>query len=219
MATSLGGIDVSPQIQTGTVVVKPKRSIGGLVANATVEETHSDELEITEHPIDQGASITDHAFMRPREVMVKFGFSNSAGSGGAYSNAGLPTLPSVLSGSGAQQIDEIYQQLLGMQATRQLISVQTARRKYDNMLIKSLRVTTNRETENALIVEALFRQVILVATQVVTVSAPAANQSDASVTNPTQQGGTKQVTSAPTADASAAARASNPIVWFSQGGQ
>ena len=89
-----GTLDVSQQIQTGTVLVAPERSIGGLVANATLEEIHSDDLEITEHPIDQGASVTDHAYMRPREVMVRFGFSNSQGLGGAYSNAGLPTLPS-----------------------------------------------------------------------------------------------------------------------------
>ena len=210
MATSLGALDVTPQISTGTVMVAPTRSIGGLVADATVEETHTDELEITEHPIDQGASITDHAFMRPREVVIKFGFSNSTGTGGAYSNAGLPTLPSVLAGSGARQIDEIYQQLLGMQATRQLLNVYTARRKYANMLIKSLRVSTNKETENVLMVEALFRQVILVSTQVVTVPAAAANQPQKKVTLPTTVAGSKALTTATGADQVAAAKAITP---------
>ena len=205
-----GTVDVSQQIQTGTVLVAPERSIGGLVANATLEEIHSDDLEITEHPIDQGASVTDHAYMRPREVMVRFGFSNSQGLGGAYSNAGLPTLPSVLSGSGASQVDETYQKLLAMQATRQLIKVFTARRKYSNMLIKSLKVTTNKETENALIVEAVFRQVILVSTQVATISAPVENQTQAKETSLQQDAGTKSLTQATTADTPAATAAVTP---------
>ena len=205
-----GTLDVSQQIQTGTVLVAPKRSIGGLVAHATLEETHSDDLEITEHPIDQGASVTDHAYMRPREVMVRFGFSNSQGLGGAYSNAGLPTLPSVLSGSGAAQVDEIYQKLLAMQATRQLIDVFTARRKYSNMLIKSLKVSTNKETENALVVDAVFRQVILVSTQVATISAPADAQAQPKETSLKQDAGTKSLSQATTADVPAATNAVTP---------
>jgi hypothetical protein len=205
-----GSLDVSQQIQSGTVLVAPARSIGGIIANATLEEIHSDDLEITEHPIDQGASVTDHAYMRPREVMIRFGFSNSQGSGGAYSNAGLPTLPSVLSGSGAEQVDATYQKLLAMQATRQLINVFTARRKYSNMLIKSMKVTTNKETENALIVEAVFRQVILVTAQVATISAPPANQTKKKETSLTDDKGSVSLATANTADSTAAANAVAP---------
>lgn len=49
----------------------------GIIANITVEERHTDELQITEHPVESGAMITDHTFKRPAEVVVRCAWSNS----------------------------------------------------------------------------------------------------------------------------------------------
>ena len=59
------------------VITPPVRSLGPLTGYITMEEVHQDDLEITDHPIEQGASITDHAFKRPAEVTLKIGWSNS----------------------------------------------------------------------------------------------------------------------------------------------
>lgn len=53
------------------------RAIGNIIANVTVEERHQDDLEITDHPIEQGAVISDHAFKRPVEVTIECAWSNS----------------------------------------------------------------------------------------------------------------------------------------------
>ena len=41
--------------------IVPRRSIGPFNATLTIEEVASDDLEITQHPVQQGAAITDHA--------------------------------------------------------------------------------------------------------------------------------------------------------------
>jgi hypothetical protein len=43
----------------------------GLFADVTIEEQHSDELNITEHPVETGSPISDHAYMTPPEVTIK----------------------------------------------------------------------------------------------------------------------------------------------------
>ena len=55
--------------------VPMNRSIGGLTADITIEESERDELTITEHPVEQGAPIADHAFKRPSEVTIRAAWS------------------------------------------------------------------------------------------------------------------------------------------------
>ena len=57
---------------------KAKRAIGPIIANITIEEKHHDEVTITEHPVEMGANIADHAFKRPNEVTIRVAWSSSA---------------------------------------------------------------------------------------------------------------------------------------------
>ena len=50
-------------------VVDPSSGAGAVWTPPTVwiEETHHDSVVITEHPVEQGAPISDHAFARPKK--------------------------------------------------------------------------------------------------------------------------------------------------------
>jgi hypothetical protein len=84
---------VAPALQLGlqAVLIKPKRSIGPLVAQVTISEVHQDTLEITDHPVEMGAVISDHAFKRPAELIITCSWSNSPSGNGsnALLSAGL----------------------------------------------------------------------------------------------------------------------------------
>lgn len=222
---------------------KTTRKIGSIVANITVEERHQDDLEITDHPVEQGASITDHAFKRPSEVVVKVSWSNSLSKtttlSGGLANAALNTLSgaaqqtatnqlqkaiggsalgnlavaklselqgslglSALSqintgkGAGTSAIQDVYQQLLKLQASKELISIYTGKRVYTNMLIKSISTETNIQSENALPVTLICRQVIIVKTSIVSVTAAPAAQAAPQATAPVTDQGTKQTAAA-----------------------
>jgi hypothetical protein len=158
----------------------------GLVAQATVEEVHNDKLEITDHPIEQGAAITDHAFKRPAELVVNCVFSNSpSASGGLLGQAvggaaalggrglrtaigAVTTAQSLLGGQASSQVIQIYADFLTGQANKVLFDVFTGKRAYKNMLIESLNTTTDKKSENALVITVTFRQVLIVATRSVT---------------------------------------------------
>ena len=149
--------------------------VGPITADATLEENHDDQLTITEHPVEQGAAIADHAFKNPARIMIRMGFSNS----------------SFQAGFDSQYVNTIYSQLLQLQASRELIEVLTARRDYDNMLIKSLSLTTNPDTENSMIISVGLQEVILVQTQTVDVP-PNDKQAQPQSTGSVKNTGTKQ---------------------------
>ncbi len=159
---------------TRTVFIRP-RGIGDITMDVTVEESHTDELEITSHPVEQGASVTDNAYLRPSAVTVRAGASDSGGD----------------AVSGASRCVEIYEALLELQGKREPFDLYTGKRAYGNMLIKSLGVTTDRDTEKVLMVTAELRQVILASVQ--TVSVPRSRQRRGHVTGGVDERGRRQL--------------------------
>lgn len=224
MGQLTGIITAGLQLGLESILVRPSRRIGPFAAQVWLEETHTDELEISDHPVETGARITDHAFMRPSEVTIRCGWSNSpSGAAGAGGIGGLiegaitgvlqtiPGLTSLLSGNDESSVKAVYQRLLALQAARVPFDVLTGKRAYNNMLIKSLRTTTDPDSENSLIITAVCRQIIIVKTQVVTVGAPASAQAAPQSTQPTADQGTKSLDPAPDVSKDAARVSINPI--------
>lgn len=173
--------------QSGTI--KPKRNIGGLVPNVTVEEEGTDELEVTRHPVQKTADISDHAFLLNPSLRVRIGYSpsgsNAAGANSDIQGAGDPV-----------PLETIYQQYLDLQSNRELIEVQTGKRLYEDMLIKSLTLVTDKDTENALMLMVSLTHITLVDTQTVQVPSNSVQKSPQSTGN-TLNGGTKNATPSP----------------------
>lgn len=215
MSALVGYVEAGLNLGLQSILVRPQRSIGQMTAQVTIRETHTDELEITDHPIEVGSVISDHAFMRPCELVVECGWSNSPTDYGILSGLLAPvlgtvqSLASLIAGGGVSQVKAVYDQFLAMQSQRVPFSVQTGKRIYDNMLVKSLRVVTDKTSENSLMVTAVLRQVILVSTQVVSVGAAQADQANPSSTTPTvQQGNVSLNSTSPTYNAAAGDAAS-----------
>ncbi len=164
-----------------TILLRQGRSIGGIIPNVTIEEHHRDELAITDHPVEQGAAITDHAFKMPAEVTMQCGWSSS---GALFGSLSLTTP------------QDIYQQLLALQESREPFDLVTGKRSYSNMLIKSLGVTTNAASENSLMVTCTMREIIVVETEATSL-APAAVQANPSATGAVSNAGVKQATPVP----------------------
>lgn len=160
----------------------PKRSItssvGSFQAYVTLDERHHDELVITDHPVEQGASISDHAYKKPAEVTLTL----------AWSNSSLSSITSFQFGSYNQFV---YKNLLALQASRTPFALSTGKRRYQNMLIQSLDTTTDAKTENSLIVTLHCREVIIVQTTTTQLQ-PADNMSSPQKTAALTNAGTKQ---------------------------
>lgn len=140
-----------------TLFQQQSRRIGLIVPSVVISEKHTDTLEITEHPVEVGAAISDHAYRRPSEVVMQVGFS-----GGGSLLDFLDTTSFGLSVGLSPK--ETYQELLDLQNSRVPFDVVTGKRIYSNMLIRALEVTTDRTSENVLSAVLTLREVIITST-------------------------------------------------------
>jgi hypothetical protein len=150
-----------------------RTSVGGMYFDAVIKEEHTSELTKTEHPVEVGANISDHAFVMPKALMLEVAASECGTGSGAY--AGSPIA--------------VYQRLIELQEAIEPLHVTTALRSYDNMLVMSVVSPRDYTTVHAMRATILLEELILVDTQNVKIGARAS--SDPQKTSETS-GGTRQ---------------------------
>ncbi|MBK3400823.1 phage baseplate protein [Methylobacterium ajmalii] len=165
---------------TYALISSPQTDIGGLIPDVVVEEVYRDSLIITDHPVEQGAAITDHAFKRPSGIDIRAGWSNSTAGAEGY-------------------IDGVYSAMLALQASRQPFTVFTPRRMYRNMLAADIVVSRDERTNSVLACTLSLREIIIANTQP-SRSAPGAQAMPEKTASPVDRG---TVTPQPTSPAQA----------------
>ncbi|WP_024904459.1 phage baseplate protein [Robbsia andropogonis] len=208
------------------VSIKTKRGLYAsdgsfsMVAHATIEEVHEDELEVTDKPVETGSVISDHAYARPSGLQLTLGWSNSptaagalaaaqqaAGLAGAVSGTALAVVAGVQLVTGAAStlsalsggvtiVNQQYANLLSLYKARTLFTIYTGRRVYSNMIIKSLTLTTDEKTENSMLIRVGCREILMAQTQTVSVGSDASVMSSPEKTQAVQDSGV--VTPVPT---------------------
>lgn len=144
-----------------------RRIIEGIAVNVTITESTSDVLTITKQPVQQGASITDHAFKEPTTLSMT-----------VQDKADLTT-----------SLKELYKNFIDLQNSRTPFSIVTPKRIYENMLMASLSQTTDKNTENILALNLVFQQIIIV--KVSTTQVPRRAQKNPGATAKTENAGKK----------------------------
>ena len=111
--------------------------IGPIPVAVVMRENHRSSLEITENPIETGASVTDHAYIKPKSVTLEFADGNAAAT---------------------------YNALVRFQETRQPFTMVSGLYVYTNMLIKE--ITANRDVDTSRILDgrAELQEIIIVST-------------------------------------------------------
>jgi hypothetical protein len=176
----------------GSAVTIQRQIIGGgggvIFPDCVVEEVGTDTLQITEHPVEGPITgvVNDHAFKKPREVNLRWSWSDS-------SNINHPAEQGI--------VIEIYNSLLSLQASLSPFIIYTGKSAYSNMLLQSLKQTTSKDSEFSLQINALCKEIIIVETSTTSAGVPstasASNMSNPSATAPITQTG--QATLKPTA--------------------
>jgi hypothetical protein len=156
-----------------TQFIQPKRMIGTIAVQTIINEQATDTLVITKQPVQQGAPVTDHAYLDPV----------------TFNHTILFAAPGI---TGGVSLNQIYTQLQNLQATREPFTIVTPKRIYSNMLMTSLGQTTDKQTENCLAIHASYSQVILVPVSPTT-AIPRNHQKNAASTGATQNAGKKSI--------------------------
>jgi hypothetical protein len=181
MALGYGLVAAGAQLGLESILIRPRRAIGPFEAHVTLRERHQDDLEVVDHPVEQGAQISDHAFKRPPEVVIECAWSDSpkpsGGIGGIIDSiAGVGGVQSLITGNSVNQVRDVYDKLRALQSSAELIEVVTGKRTYTNMIVKSLTVETDKDTEHVLRVTVVLRQMLIASVRVVAISAPRETQ-------------------------------------------
>ena len=137
-----------------------KTNIGGWFFDAYLTLAHVSNLRITEHPVQTGASISDHAYLEPRELTIELAMSDTASS--------------VVSGQfswGWSRSVKAYQVLQELQAQRVPMQVLTRLGLYKNMLITALSVPDDYKTLYGLRASVTMKEVLVATTKTVKISA------------------------------------------------
>jgi len=127
-----------------------KRTIQDIAVDCIISEDTTDTLTITKQPVQTGAAITDHSFLEP--VILNMQILQQVGNP-------VSQLLGTFSGYGLQQL---YDTFIQLQKLRTPFTVSTPKRIYDDMLISSLKLHTDKETENILSLYLSFQQVFFV---------------------------------------------------------
>lgn len=157
------------------VFTRMDASIGAVDIDAVVTETHLDEVEVTDHPVEIGVNISDHMRVKPATITLDGIVSNTP-----LPTAGAPSSPLQADGvtytsrSAAvpARAGSAYQQLLALKTGGQLVTVVTALRSYDQMALVSLSVPRDAKTGNALRFTAVLKEIKFALSQVAVISVP-----------------------------------------------
>jgi len=159
------------------------RLVGFMVPDVVVSEKHTDTIEVASHPVQSGANISDHAWVKPGEVTMTCGF---AGGGSLLDMANTRALGI----SVGLSPEEVYQNLLELQQKCEPLEVVTSKRTYSNMLLKQIDVTTDKLNKHSLICTLTLVQVLISDTESIPTADKVAMKQGVS-TSSVQNGGTK----------------------------
>jgi len=137
--------------------------IDTLKLDATVREQHTGSNTVTDHPVEQGANISDHSRPDPDRLVLDCIVSNTPLSDGSThtveSNGYNFT---VTAAQDSTRAPNAYQKLQDLRLNGTLVSVVTTLRTYSSMLIESITIPVDAKTAGAIRFQVNLKQVRVV---------------------------------------------------------
>ena len=152
-----------------------KTNIGGFFFDAFLKIDHTSKLKITDHPVEEGANISDHAYVEPQSLTMEIGMSE--------------VCTSLVNGQFEQKYSRsasAFDTLKTLQEQRIHLTVHTRLKTYENMLIETITVPDDYTTLYGLRATIGLREIIIVKTNTVTM--PNRTSSAPQKTGETQKG-------------------------------
>ena len=136
---------------------------GNYVFDAYFSINHESNLTITEHPIQTGASISDHAYMEAQTVTFEIGMSN------VMKDLALTSVKP-FSGTDSSRSANAYKILRQLQRDRVSIDAITRLGTYKNMLIETISAPDDNKTLFGLKATVTLKEIFVVNVTTVKIS-------------------------------------------------
>lgn len=167
-----------------------------IIVDATVRELHEASAEVTEHPIEVGANVSDHIRANLDSVTLDVVVSNepirqpeSQMDGVTSRQQGLeirdPTTGIILAKANVLVFDgdfdrvrTVYEELLRLRTTGTVVGILTSLREYSSMVIRRVAPIREAATGDSLRATVEARQIRIVSSEVVDVPEPEETRGD-----------------------------------------
>ena len=138
-------------------------SVGEISLDLILTETHSLNAVVTQHPVQDGSTISDHITILPRSGTMRVlvsNFSLSTAEGDAHAawdeiyaqgEAAQKTLPN--------RAEEAWKKLKDLVKTRELVKVVTSLEVYEDVALTRVETTRDGDTGDALEIDIDYEQV------------------------------------------------------------
>lgn len=136
-----------------------KTNVGGYFFDGFMQVEHNIELQTTSNPVETGASVVDHAYVKPAELVMKV----------MMSDVHQSLVPGQFTGASFRSVNA-WQVLRKLQSDRIPMSVFTRLGLYTNMLITKLNTSDTAETFRALSAEVTLREIPVARVKTVKIS-------------------------------------------------
>lgn len=137
-----------------------KTNIGGYFFDGFITVTHNKQLEITQNPVETGASIVDHSYVKPATLTMKI----------VVSDAHASLVEGQFSDSWSRAVSA-WNVLKQLQEDRIPVSVLTKLDLYENMLIQNLQATDEANTYTTLSADVTLQEIPIARVRTVKISA------------------------------------------------
>lgn len=123
-----------------------------------VQEQHDDAVTVTEHPVETGSNVADHAQREMASLRLEGIISDHPIVLNTPEPFTSPIPPSVPGGSPDARAYQAYQEFLRLQQTYALLSVTTELRDYENMMITGIALTRDKTKRHILDIALTLRE-------------------------------------------------------------
>lgn len=136
--------------------------LAGIVVDASVNEEHVSEAEVTRNPVEDGTTLVDHVQLMPKRLTIDGVISDAPLGYAVVGNIqNVVGRARDLFGGNARSIDA-YNDLLNLQASRTPFTVITSLKRYDNMIMTSLSVPRSSATGRSIHFKATMEEIRIV---------------------------------------------------------
>ncbi len=165
------------RVRFGVAVSDEFLPVGAVELDASLNETHSSSVDVTQHPVEDGADITDHVRIKPETISIT----------GVVTNTPLIFLASFR--ESPTRAEEAYETMRELLRNREPISVITTLRQYDNMILTNMQTSRDARTGNVVQCTLNFQEIIIANSETVEAPEPeAGSASSAGAVNGGTQG-------------------------------
>ncbi len=122
----------------------------GYFFDAFVRESHAGSVKITDHPVQGGWNISDHAYNLPDSLTIE-----------VFSSDSMDTIKTNQFKDYSTKSVSVYEILRSLKERRVLVSVRTRLRRYENMIIEKMSSTDDYKTANSFRCVVSLRQIMV----------------------------------------------------------